>query len=62
MGEVYFEYVAIGGSVKVSALDATTGVEVSIVGPTNAARADLERLALRKLERRLRTGSGPVRD
>ncbi len=39
---------------KVSAIHAATGVEVSAVGPANAARADLQRLAIRKLEQRLR--------
>jgi hypothetical protein len=51
--EVYFEFIAIGGSVKVVAIDATTGTEVSVIGPANAARSDLQRLALGKLERRL---------
>jgi hypothetical protein len=29
--EVYFEFTAIGGAVKVAAIDATTGTEVSIM-------------------------------
>jgi hypothetical protein len=52
-GEVYFEFVVIGGTVKVMALDAATGVEVSVVGPARTARADLQQLALRKLRARL---------
>ena len=52
-GEVYFEFTAIGRSVKVSAIDAATGVEVSVVAPATAARADLQRLALQKLRARL---------
>jgi hypothetical protein len=51
--DVYFEFTAIGGTVKVTALDALTGTEVSIMGPTTAAQADLERLALQKLKARL---------
>jgi len=51
--EVYFEHIAIGNSVKVTAIDSATAVEVSIVGPVGAARSDLERLALRKLKARL---------
>jgi hypothetical protein len=51
--DVYFEFTAIGGTVKVTAIDALTGTEVSIMGPTNAAQADLERLALQKLKARL---------
>jgi hypothetical protein len=52
--EVYFEFIAIGHQVKVTAVDAATGVEVSAVGPARAAIADLERLALAKLRVRLR--------
>jgi translation initiation factor 1 (eIF-1/SUI1) len=52
-GEVYFEFTAIGGSVKVVAIDATTGTEVSVIGPVNAAQSDLERLALQKLKARI---------
>jgi hypothetical protein len=52
-GEVLFEFTVIGRSVKVSAIDAATGVEVSVVAPATAARADLQRLALQKLKVRL---------
>jgi Domain of unknown function (DUF6898) len=52
--EVYFEFTALGRSVKVAAIHAATGVEVSVVGPAGAARADLERLALQKLRARLK--------
>jgi hypothetical protein len=52
-GEVYFEFTAIGRTAKVTAIDAATGVEVSVVAPANAARADLQRLALQKLKVRL---------
>ena len=51
--EVYFEFTAIGASVKVVAIDAATGTEVSVVGPADAAQSDLERLALNKLKARL---------
>jgi hypothetical protein len=53
-GEVYFEFVAIGRTVKVSAIDAATGTEVSIIGPATASQADLRRLALQKLLARLK--------
>ena len=53
-GEVYFEFTAIGRSVKVSAIDAATGTEVSVMGPSTASQADLERLALQKLLARLK--------
>jgi hypothetical protein len=52
--EVYFELIAIGHSVKVTAIHAASGTEVSIVGPASAARSDLERLAIQKLAARLR--------
>jgi hypothetical protein len=51
--EVYFEFVAIGRSVKVVAIHAASGVEVSVLGPAGAAHSDLERLALQKLLARL---------
>ena len=51
--EVYFEFVAIGAVVKVMAIDAATGTEVSVMGPAGAAQSDLERLALAKLKARL---------
>jgi hypothetical protein len=40
--------------VKVTAIDSVTAVEVSIMGPASAAQSDLEKLALRKLEARLK--------
>jgi hypothetical protein len=52
-GEVYFEFVAIGATVKVCAIDAATGTEVSVMGPVGAAQSDLQRLALGKLKARL---------
>ena len=51
--EVYFEFTAIGTVVKVVAIDATTGIEVSVMGPASATQSDLERLALNKLKKRL---------
>ena len=51
--EVYFEFVSIGTSVKVVAIDAATGTEVSVIGPVGAAQADMQRLALGKLKARL---------
>jgi hypothetical protein len=51
--EVYFEFVAIGSAVKVTAIDSKTAIEVSVMGPASAAQSDLERLALQKLKARL---------
>lgn len=56
-GEVYLEFQQIGRQVKVIAIDAATGVEVSVFGPANVSRQDLQRLAVRKLQRRLESGA-----
>jgi hypothetical protein len=50
---VYFELMVIGGSAKLVAVDANTGVEVTVIGPANASQADLKRLALAKLKARI---------
>ena len=55
--EVYFEMTRVGASVRVAAIDAATGVEVTVVGPASAAPSDLQRLALAKLKARLAKGS-----
>jgi len=52
--DIYFEFTGIGAVVKVVAIDAATGIEVSVMGPAGAAQSDLERLALAKLKARLR--------
>lgn len=52
---VYFEHRVIGHAAKCTAIDAETGTEVSVSGPAGAP-AQLERLALRALERRLAAG------
>ncbi|HKT18783.1 MAG TPA: hypothetical protein VJR47_12120 [Stellaceae bacterium] len=48
--EVIFEFVRVGGTVKVTALDVASGVEVSIVAPTSAGEAAMKRLAKQKLD------------
>jgi hypothetical protein len=55
-GEVYFEFITIGRNVKVAAIDAATGTEVSVMGPATASQADLQRLALQKLNAKLKAG------
>jgi len=52
-GGVYFEFTAIGSTVRVGAIDAATGIEVIVIGPARAAKGDLQRLALGKLRGRL---------
>lgn len=60
--EILFEFVQVGAQVRVAAVDAATGAEAVVMGPANAARVDLERLALRKLMRMLEAepGQGPA--
>lgn len=50
---VYFELIVIGASAKLVAIDANTGVEVTVIGPANASQADLKKLALAKLKARI---------
>ncbi|MEM6666418.1 MAG: serine hydroxymethyltransferase [Pseudomonadota bacterium] len=52
-GEVYLEWMTVGESMRLCAVDARTGVEVVVTGPAKAPRSDLERIALRKLKRRM---------
>lgn len=46
---VILEFVRVGSSVEVRAVDEATGLEAVAVAPADAARGDMERLALRKL-------------
>lgn len=48
--EVLFEFVRVGAYVKVSAIDARTNTEVSIVGPPSAGQAQLKATVLKKLQ------------
>ncbi|AXS40261.1 serine hydroxymethyltransferase [Breoghania sp. L-A4] len=57
-GEVYLEFQQIGRQIKVIAICATTGVEVSVFGPASVPRSDLQRIAVRKLQRRIQMQSG----
>jgi hypothetical protein len=50
---VIYEFISIGGYVKVSAVDTRSGTEVSIVGDPRRGEAALRRIALRKLENRM---------
>lgn len=49
-GEYLVEFIQIGSSVKVSAIDPVSGREVSIVGPATASRAQLTNVAVNKLK------------
>lgn len=51
--EVIFEFITIGQSTRVAAIDVATGEEVVISGPAGSSRGALERVAYLKLLRRL---------
>jgi len=48
-GEIIFEFVRLGGAVKVNAVDPATGAEATIIGDPHAGAATLKRLARQKL-------------
>ncbi len=48
--EIIFEFLRVGGTVKVTAVDAATGIEATIVGVPAAGEAALKRLAKQKLD------------
>lgn len=56
---IIFEFISIGSYVKVSAIDTRSGTEVSIVGDPRRGEAALRRIALRKLENKLRKPEQP---
>jgi hypothetical protein len=47
--EVIFEIIHIGNAVKVTAVDAATGIEATIVGAPGASEAALKQLVRQKL-------------
>ncbi len=53
--EVIVEIIDRGAFFSVAAIDATTGVEAVASGPSHALEADVERLAVGKLARRLQS-------
>ncbi len=59
-GEVLFEFVPMGASVRVSALCADTLLEVVVQAPASLSRDQLEALALRKLEAMKRRASSTI--
>ena len=48
--EILLEFHHVGDYIKVSAIDAATNVEASIVGSPRTSQQDLTRLAVRKLD------------
>ncbi|MCG8321150.1 MAG: hypothetical protein MI921_16725 [Cytophagales bacterium] len=59
-GEIYIEYTIVGAQLRAVAIDAASGVEVSVFGPAKMHRDDLGQLAVRKLERRLEPARAPT--
>ena len=51
--DIIFEFQSVGDYVRVAAVDVKTGEEVMISGPVDALQADLERVAARKLLKKL---------
>ncbi len=49
MDEILLEFIPMGTAVKVCAVHAPTGTEISIVGPSAAGQTALTRTAVRKL-------------
>ena len=60
-GEVYLEFRTVGAQVRVAAIDSQTGAEVVVFGPASTPQAQLEQLAIRKLQRRLELEAGERR-
>ncbi|MBL1431004.1 MAG: hypothetical protein COA60_005780 [Robiginitomaculum sp.] len=58
---VIFEFVIVGDSQKVSAIDIASGIEVSIISPLNAERSYVQEIAMRKLNRRLQREIQPTK-
>lgn len=49
-GDIIIEYRQLGNSVRVSAMDTKTLIEVTIVGPADVGEETLKQTVLRKLE------------
>ena len=50
MAEILFEYVQLGNSMKVIAIDTNTSTEVCVVTPINISQQQMQQLALQKLQ------------
>jgi hypothetical protein len=59
--EIFVEFVILGNTVKVTAIDPDTGLEASVIGPVGAARAALADAARRKLEYIAKKSAPPPR-
>ena len=57
--EVLLETMVVGNALRVAVVDAETGEEVVFQAPPNTPRAEIDRIALNKLARRLGIKPGP---
>jgi hypothetical protein len=51
--EVLFEFTPMGPQMRVVAIDGRTGIEVVVIAPLSATKAQMQTLALAKLRKRL---------
>lgn len=49
-GEIYIEYKQVGQTMKVTAVDAISGLEAVIMGPASTAQSQLQKIAVQKLK------------
>jgi hypothetical protein len=57
-GQIFLEIVVQGAFAKATAIDSTTGIEASVVGPANASSTALGEAARRKLEYLIKKKTG----
>ncbi|MGJ8528803.1 DUF6898 family protein [Maritalea sp.] len=53
VGTVYFEFIQMGGQVRIAAIHEETGTEVMAIAPIQATEQHMRQLALGKLRRKL---------
>ena len=56
--EIFFEMIRLGNVVKVTAIDAETGIEAVVQGPVSASPSDLQQLAKNKLDYLMKKAAG----
>lgn len=56
--EIYLEILAVGQALRVAAIDAETAEEVVFQVPKHASRSEIERLAVAKVEWKLKRLAG----
>jgi len=59
-GDVLFEFQRVGSYLRVTAIDARTGVEVTVAGPATGSQELLKRTAINKLRFVQNKGVGPA--